>query len=107
MVDAGTVIFFAEPVPEALESLSIIHRPTTPLQHDLRPGDIIHLGAVTLPIRAVGDIASSNVRELGHLVLYCDGATEASLPGAVHVDPGRPEVAVGDTIAIEDGPQGS
>lgn len=100
MLHAGTVIFFAEPVPEALECVSIIHHPELAMRRPLRPGDTVHLGALTFPIRAVGAIASQNVRELGHLVLYCDGATEPLLPGAVHTDQLELALEVGDIIEL-------
>jgi len=97
----GVLIFFAEPVPEQLEQVSIIHRPVLVRPRRLEPGDVIRLGDTAIVICAVGDLASDNLVTLGHLVLYFDGATTALLPGAVHVDVGTPPpLHPGDTVEI-------
>ena len=100
MLAAGTVIFFADPVPEALEEVSIIHSPELTTGRLLKVGHVVRVGAYTLTVRAVGDLVSGNLHELGHLVLYCDGAAEPLLPGAVHVDPVQLSPAVGDVIEL-------
>jgi glucitol/sorbitol PTS system EIIA component len=85
MAAAGVLIFFAEPVPPALEELSIIHQPTQPLQgHAISVGDTVVLGTQELRIVAVGDIAAKNLEELGHVVLYVNLPDQTLLPGAVH-----------------------
>jgi PTS system glucitol/sorbitol-specific IIA component len=97
----GILIFFAEPVPEQLESVSIIHRPAQPPSRPLAPGDRIRLGETDIVIRAVGELASENLTTLGHLVLYFDGAQTALLPGAVHVEAvAPPPLRPGDTLEL-------
>jgi PTS system glucitol/sorbitol-specific IIA component len=97
----GVLIFFAEPVPEQLESVSVIHRPSQVLSGRLEPGHTICLGGVRITVRAVGELANENLATLGHLVLYFDGATSALLPGAVHVDAvPPPPLHPGDTLEL-------
>lgn len=99
MLREGVLIFFAEPVPSLLESVSIIHQPMLELAGVVRGGDTLRLGSRTVTIRAVGELATENLRTLGHFVIYVDSATEPLLPGAIHVDVGEPLLpAPGDAI---------
>jgi PTS system glucitol/sorbitol-specific IIA component len=85
MAAAGVLILFAEPVPPALEELSIIHQPTQTLQgHAISVGDTVTIGAQDVRITAVGEIAANNLEELGHVVLYVNQPNQNLLPGAVH-----------------------
>jgi len=38
-------------------------------------------------LTAVGAMANTNLAELGHIVVHFDGASSASLPGAISVEP--------------------
>ena len=103
MIDAGVVILFGEPCPDALAEVSIVHSGGA-ADVDLapQPGDVVVLGATELTVRAAGELAGSNLRELGHIVLYCDPADDqALLPGAVFVDGQLGAVVDGDRVAIE------
>jgi PTS system glucitol/sorbitol-specific IIA component len=85
MVAGGVIILFAEPVPEALAELSIVHRPEQPLSgHPISVGDTVSIGGHQVEITAVGDIAAKNLEDLGHVVLYVNQAEQKLLPGAVH-----------------------
>ncbi|SDH30243.1 PTS system, glucitol/sorbitol-specific IIA component [Agrococcus jejuensis] len=103
MIDAGVVILFGEPCPDALAEVSIVHQGGAADEGLApQPGDVVVLGATELTVRAAGDLAGSNLRELGHIVLYCDPADDqALLPGAVFVDGQIGAVAAGDRIALE------
>lgn len=101
LIDGGVCIFFAEPVPDALAEVSVIHAPEEGPGDDLREGDLLVIGGSSLAITAVGDLASENLRSLGHVVVYVDPAPDTTLlPGAVHargtVDGPRP----GDHIEL-------
>ncbi len=103
MIDAGVVILFGEPCPDALAEVSIVHQGGA-ADEGLAPerGDVVVLGTTELTVRAAGDLAGSNLRELGHIVLYCDPADDqALLPGAVFVDGQIGAVAAGDRVALE------
>ncbi|MFI7480880.1 PTS glucitol/sorbitol transporter subunit IIA [Kocuria sp. M1R5S2] len=85
MVEGGVLIFFADPCPAALAEVSVVHKPSGPASRDPRPGDVLQLGEKSVRITKMGDIAASNLRELGHVVVYMDPAENMKLlPGAIH-----------------------
>jgi glucitol/sorbitol PTS system EIIA component len=99
MLAAGVVILYAEPLPDALADVSVVHRP----EHrapDLAigVGDVVSIGGQELTITAVGDIAAKNLDELGHVVLYVDQPDQKLLPGAVHAAGALPETQPGHVI---------
>ena len=98
------VILFGEPCPDALAEVSIVHEGGAADDEGLapQPCDVVVLGSTSLVVRAAGELAGPNLRELGHIVLYCDPANDqALLPGAVFVDGQPGPVAAGDRIALE------
>lgn len=105
MAAEGVIILFGSPCPEALAEVSVVHGPwTMDPERDPRPGDRIRIGERELTLRAVGEIAGSNLRQLGHIVLYRyleDGP--GLLPGAVHVDGDLPLPEAGTTIELRAG----
>jgi glucitol/sorbitol PTS system EIIA component len=84
MVAGGVLILFAEPVPDALAEVSVVHRPSTPLSGPIRPGDTALVGEQELEFTAVGELAAQNLEKLGHVVLYVNQPDQKLLPGAVH-----------------------
>lgn len=100
MVDAGVVILFGEPVPAALAEVSVVHRADAEPGRDIAVGDIIGLGDQEVTVQAVGELASANLRELGHVVLYCDPDEQQLLPGAIHVTGTIAMPAPGDRLTI-------
>jgi len=93
MAAAGVVILFAEPLPEALAEMSVVHRPSQTLEgHAISAGDVISVGGAELQITAVGDLAAKNLEELGHIVLYVDQPNQKLLPGAVLATGGLPPI---------------
>ena len=93
MAAAGVVILFAEPLPEALAEMSVVHRPSQTLAgHPVSAGDVISVGGAELQITAVGDLAAKNLEELGHIVLYVDQPNQKLLPGAVLATGGLPPI---------------
>jgi PTS system glucitol/sorbitol-specific IIA component len=99
MAAGGVLILFAEPVPDALADLSIIHRPTQVLNgHAIAVGDTVAFGTGELTIVAVGDIAAKNLDELGHVVFYVNLPNQNLLPGAVHTTGEMPAVRADDVI---------
>jgi glucitol/sorbitol PTS system EIIA component len=85
MVAGGVIILFAEPVPEALAEVSIVHRPEQLLSgHPISVGDTVSIGGQQVEITAVGDLATKNLEDLGHVVLYINQPDQKLLPGAVH-----------------------
>ncbi|OHY45158.1 PTS glucitol/sorbitol transporter subunit IIA [Enterobacter roggenkampii] len=79
------LITFAEGAPPDVAEYCFIHRPGINLTASLIPGDVIAIGEQTWPVTAVGAVAETNLRELGHITVRFDGASEAEFPGTVHV----------------------
>jgi PTS system glucitol/sorbitol-specific IIA component len=104
---AGILVLFGEGVPEELEFVSVVHRPDVTTEH-LAPGDIVAFGGEEMEILAVGDVASENFVNLGHLSLKRNGETTAALPGDVCTTVGPiPLLGPGDEITIYAAPEGS
>jgi PTS system glucitol/sorbitol-specific IIA component len=83
--DGGVLILYADPIPDALESVSVVHAPSGPPSAAMRPGHVLGLGDQQLRITRVGELANENLRTLGHVVVYVDPGDDAPLlPGAVH-----------------------
>lgn len=95
MLEAGVLILFGEPVPDALADVSVVHVGANPPSRPLEPGDQFHFAGNTYSVDEVGGRANDNLTELGHVVLYVDQPDQELLPGAVKVSGpplGAPEV---------------
>ncbi|TKI07737.1 PTS glucitol/sorbitol transporter subunit IIA [Martelella alba] len=94
------LITFREGAPEDIESFCFIHRPGQ-LTGELRAGDTLALADVRYPITAVGEVATENLRELGHITVRFDGASRAEFPGTVHVAGKTPgDIPLGSALMI-------
>ncbi|MCG7428037.1 PTS glucitol/sorbitol transporter subunit IIA [Helcobacillus sp. ACRRO] len=101
MFEAGVFILFGEPVPPALADVSIVHRDASSAARDIAPGDVFLVGDERYTIDEVGEIANSNLTELGHVVVYVNQPDQELLPGAIlasGADPVTP--AVGTRISF-------
>jgi glucitol/sorbitol PTS system EIIA component len=85
MVEGGVVILYADPIPDALESVSVVHGPARGPHREIRPGDVFAIGEQRIEVVAVGERAHENLRTLGHIVVYLNPGEDTSLlPGALH-----------------------
>ena len=84
-IEADILVLFGSNAPEELAEFSVLHDGTE-LAGTLSPGDIVLLGEYRYQVLAVGDVASTNLSNLGHLVLKFNGETEAEMPGDVCVE---------------------
>ncbi|MQA10622.1 MAG: PTS sorbitol transporter subunit IIA [Pseudonocardiaceae bacterium] len=100
MLEAGVWILYAEPVPDALESVSIVHSPSGDAGREMRAGDRLWLGDESVELTAVGERANENLHTIGHVVLYFDPGDTQLLPGAVHAKGSLPAPSVGTRIAL-------
>ncbi|QUH04134.1 PTS sorbitol transporter subunit IIA [Saccharopolyspora erythraea] len=90
LIAGGVLILYADPIPDALESVSVVHSPSTPLVNELRAGDTLWLGDQRVELTEVGERATENLRTLGHVVIHLNPDSDTKLlPGAVH---GRGEI---------------
>jgi glucitol/sorbitol PTS system EIIA component len=99
MLAGGVLILYAEPLPEALAEVSVVHRPDHRAGDiTIGVGDVVSVGGHELTITAVGELAAKNLDELGHVVLYVDQPGQKLLPGAVHTAGDLPEPRPGHVI---------
>ena len=99
-VSAGILIFFGAGAPEELAEFSVIHE-GAPLLEPVAPGDVVTVAGEAYAVLAVGDVANSNLANLGHLVLKANGLDAPELPGDVCVEAKSfPSIVVGDTFSI-------
>lgn len=99
-IEAQILVFFKVGAPPELAEFAILHEPSAFFEA-LCPGDQIVIGADKFQVTAVGEVANNNIRELGHLVMKCNGRTSAELPGDVCVeDRPLPQIEVGMTIQV-------
>lgn len=96
----GMLITFKEGAPSDLSDYCFIHSHGV-LLSELAVGQTILLGKNQYIITAVGDVATKNFKELGHLTFRFDGNNKAELPGTVHVVGEKlNQLIVGDEIIV-------
>ncbi|MDG6881831.1 PTS system glucitol/sorbitol-specific transporter subunit IIA [Phocoenobacter uteri] len=93
-------ITFKQNVPKDLEDYCFIHNHDE-LRCDVKAGDILQIDDKDYPITAVGNVASCNLKELGHISFRFDNATQAEYPGNIHVRGDVPELDIHSVIAIK------
>jgi PTS system glucitol/sorbitol-specific IIA component len=99
-VEQRILVFFQVGAPPELAEFSILTEPTE-LVEDVRPGDRIVIDGHSYRVTAVGEVANTNLRNLGHLILKCNSRTEPELPGDVCTQAkDLPPIRVGTTIRI-------
>jgi PTS system glucitol/sorbitol-specific IIA component len=99
-LDHRILVFFGQGAPPELAEFSVLTEPCE-LAEDVEPGDWIVIGEQRYQVTAVGDVANTNLRNLGHLVLKCNGLTEPELPGDVCVEAkDLPPIEVGTVVRI-------
>lgn len=82
---AGVIVLFGADAPEELKEFSIIHDGKL-LHQDVAPGDWFCLDDLRYHILAVGDVANTNLGNLGHLILKFNGFDQPEMPGDVCVE---------------------
>ncbi|NLA29735.1 MAG: PTS glucitol/sorbitol transporter subunit IIA [Propionibacterium sp.] len=101
MIDAGVLILFGDPVPQALADISVVHTDASTLTRPVRPGDSFEFAGAAYTVDEVGDHAMINLIDLGHIVLYVNQPDQKLLPGAIKVSgPVFGTPASGETISF-------
>ena len=96
----GIVVFFGDNAPEELQDFAVIHK-LNEITDDIVTGSKIVLSDANLEVTAIGPVANENFKNLGHLVLKLDSATEAALPGDVSCKyDKKPVIEIGDRLEI-------
>lgn len=83
MIEAGVLILFGEPVPDALADVSVVHANATALARPLVTGDHLVVAGQSYTVDEVGRRACENLTELGHVVVYVNQPEQELLPGAI------------------------
>lgn len=83
MIEEGVIILFAEPVPDALADVSLVHSGGQKQSRDIAAGDVITIGEQSFEVTDLGELANGNLAELGHVVLYVNQPDQQLLPGAI------------------------
>ncbi|BFQ94055.1 PTS glucitol/sorbitol transporter subunit IIA [Gallibacterium anatis] len=78
------LITFKEGAPADLEDYCFIHSHGE-LQGNIQVGDIVKFDHYEFKVTAIGNVASFNLKELGHVTFRFDGATQAEYPGTIHL----------------------
>ena len=99
-LDEGIIVFFGDNAPEELQDFAVIHK-LNEITDDIVTGSKIVLSDANLEVTAIGPVANENFKNLGHLVLKLDSATEAALPGDVSCKyDKKPVIEIGDRLEI-------
>ncbi|WP_437888949.1 PTS glucitol/sorbitol transporter subunit IIA [Phytobacter sp. V91] len=94
------LILFSEPVPADIADYCAVHR-AGEFNAVLLPGLVVKINNNLYRITAVGDVATANFKQLGHITLSFDGAIDAELPGTVHLcGPTPQKILPGEQIFI-------
>jgi len=101
-IEQNILVLFGKDAPEELAEFSVLHDGKV-LIGKIAPGDAIHLGDQQYRILAVGEVANTNLANLGHLIMKFNGETEPEMPGDVCVE-AKPIATLepGQVFRIED-----
>lgn len=83
-LDENMLITFKEGAPQDVEDYCFIHAHGE-LNGELQVGDTLQIDNEHFEISAVGNVASFNLKELGHVTFRFDGKQEAEYPGTIHL----------------------
>ena len=98
--DAGVLVLFGENAPDELKEFSILHDGQT-LHEDVAPGDWFTIEGQRYRVLAVGEVANTNLGNLGHLILKFNGSDKPEMPGDVCVEAlPLPEIRPGMSFSI-------
>ena len=87
LAEQGVLILFADGAPPELAEVSVLHR-AGHLAETGEPGvgAEIRVGGLSRRVTAIGPLAWAKVREIGHIVITFNGATEAERPGEISAE---------------------
>ncbi|MCX7303944.1 MAG: PTS cellobiose transporter subunit IIB [Hyphomicrobiales bacterium] len=97
LAEGGVVILFADGSPPELAEVSVLHKAETAPSDDApTKGASIAIGGITATITAVGTAAWAKVRDIGHVVINFNGASEAERPGEICADAIDPQALIAE-----------
>lgn len=78
------LIIFKEGAPQDIVDYCFIHHHNI-LKKPIKIGDQVQFDHHTFTITAVGEVASENLAQLGHITFFFDNANKATFPGSIHL----------------------
>jgi PTS system glucitol/sorbitol-specific IIA component len=108
LLEGGVLILYADGAPPALAEVSVQHVVDSAASSSPPPvGARLSLGELSTRVSAVGSSAWDKVRDLGHVVINFNGASQAERPGEICVEARdsaaiQREVRSGGLIVIAD-----
>lgn len=98
--DEGVFITFGEQVPDTLKDFCYILETAT-VVGDFSVGNKVLIEGKEYAITALGNIASRNLQNLGHVTFAFTGESKAELPGSIYLEKSEvPKLKEGSTITI-------
>lgn len=96
----GVWVFFRDDAPTELAEFALLHHAAVP-HEPIAAGQVLAIDGQRFAVTAVGEVANTNIRNLGHMVLKANGATEPELPGDVCIEAlPLPQPSVGTTVRV-------
>lgn len=100
-VDSGILVLFGANAPDELAEFAILHDGKE-LVEPVEPGDQVSIDDHLYKVLAVGEVANTNLANLGHLVLKFTGQSVVEMPGDVCLESkSLPPVEVGMVLTIQ------
>lgn len=82
LIAGGVLILFAHGAPPELAEVSVLHRVVGEAAPDgPTPGMALRIGTLATTLTGVGPLAWAKVREMGHVVVNFNGATDPERVG--------------------------
>ena len=95
----GMLVTFGTDAPDEIAEFCVSIT-TQPVTGPITPGIYLQVGEQAFPVTAVGEVAQANLANLGHVTFSFDGATQAAMPGTIHVEGTVPPVGVGTVFTL-------
>lgn len=96
------LILFKRGAPADVVDYCFVHSHDV-LKQPLQVGGRLQINGKNYSITAVGDVASENLAQLGHISLFFDGAETAIFPGGIHLageTPNESELEIGNELCF-------
>ena len=98
--DEKMIILFGKDAPESLADYCY-NIEVGPINGEIREEQKLTIGDHHFKITSVGNVVTSNLKELGHITIKFDGSSSPELPGTLYVeDKTIPEIGEGTIISI-------
>lgn len=99
-LEENMLILFGEDAPPELSDFCYTIE-IAPVQREIQTGMVLSFNNTSYKITAVGQVAETNLINLGHITIQFNGATTSEMPGTIYVEEKPvPTINVGDSIVI-------